>query len=79
VALREAVAAAQNVTVLLQAEVEEERLAAASDGHDTSPVARQGRGPSAPGRTPRLPHATIFPFTVQEEAGPAAIRRDNWW
>jgi hypothetical protein len=39
VALQEAVAAAQNATVLLQAEVEEERLTAASDGHDALPVA----------------------------------------
>jgi hypothetical protein len=30
----------QNVAVLLRAEVEEERLAAASDGHDASPTAR---------------------------------------
>jgi hypothetical protein len=39
-ALQETVAVTQNVAVLLRAEVEEERLAAASDGHDASPTAR---------------------------------------
>jgi hypothetical protein len=73
--LQEAAAAAQNAAVLLRAEVEEERLTAASDGHDASSAVRQGRGPPVPRRTPRLPHATIFAFTAREEAGPAAIGR----